>query len=469
MKPTSTVACAAFLCLLLMSAAPALAQRSRPRGGQRQAPRPARQSPPAEPGLRADPTNELGYLLPVSRPSGKTPLILIHGFRPGGKPRENLAADNKYWADLLPRLTGKGYDLYLYQYRTNVASVERLAEVLGVLIDAKLTDRPHLILGHSMGGLVAKSYMADYTHRRGTWQGRKGGETVLGLVTLATPHHGSPLANDPRALDHLALKSYDPHRDAIYAPLVLDVINFFASAPKQSTEHNRSDLRWDNYDNVLKADANTWLLELNRRFAPYHDKTISYVGMMPSWYDPNMITLGVAAGLAVVGPRAIMAVVSGDRGELAELALLATASLVKSPPVLFLYLNSVLFFGYNGHFWFTDGAVPAISAMECGKFEAAAVIAAGGHFICESPFRVRRFEPVPLAKVKLPPVTNSTDFVGAVLKLAEQDVPTEAEGPLPGNTLSITQKITGYNHTEMKQRPEIANLVLQDLASFTRR
>jgi triacylglycerol lipase len=40
------------------------------------------------------------------------------------------------------------------------------------------------IIAHSQGGLVARRYIYDYPG------------TVAGLVTLGTPHHGSPLAND---------------------------------------------------------------------------------------------------------------------------------------------------------------------------------------------------------------------------------------------------------------------------------
>ncbi|QQK74611.1 alpha/beta fold hydrolase [Salicibibacter cibarius] len=44
------------------------------------------------------------------------------------------------------------------------------------------------IIGHSMGGLVARQYI--YHHPR----------TVASLVTLGTPHHGSPLADYYRGL-----------------------------------------------------------------------------------------------------------------------------------------------------------------------------------------------------------------------------------------------------------------------------
>ncbi|MFZ5596802.1 MAG: alpha/beta fold hydrolase [Bacillota bacterium] len=45
-------------------------------------------------------------------------------------------------------------------------------------------SRQFYIIGHSMGGLIARYYI--YHHP----------DTVAGLVTLGTPHHGSPMARD---------------------------------------------------------------------------------------------------------------------------------------------------------------------------------------------------------------------------------------------------------------------------------
>ncbi|HEY8415660.1 MAG TPA: alpha/beta fold hydrolase [Thermaerobacter sp.] len=49
-------------------------------------------------------------------------------------------------------------------------------------------SRPFSVIAHSMGGIVARRYMAVYP------------EEVAALVTLGTPHHGSPLAEDYRWL-----------------------------------------------------------------------------------------------------------------------------------------------------------------------------------------------------------------------------------------------------------------------------
>lgn len=52
-------------------------------------------------------------------------------------------------------------------------------------------SRPFSVIAHSMGGIVARRYMADHP------------EEVAAVVTLGTPHHGSPLAEHYRWLGSL--------------------------------------------------------------------------------------------------------------------------------------------------------------------------------------------------------------------------------------------------------------------------
>ena len=63
---------------------------------------------------------------------------------------------------------------------------------IALLMKQKIDQEPSLssrndiiILAHSMGGLVARAYMAE----------TDGGDKVAKLITLATPHHGTPAAN----------------------------------------------------------------------------------------------------------------------------------------------------------------------------------------------------------------------------------------------------------------------------------
>lgn len=60
----------------------------------------------------------------------------------------------------------------------------RMAEKIEVLKRDHGLSPQFSIIAHSMGGLVSRQYIYEHPH------------TVAGLVTLGTPHHGSPLAED---------------------------------------------------------------------------------------------------------------------------------------------------------------------------------------------------------------------------------------------------------------------------------
>ncbi len=60
---------------------------------------------------------------------------------------------------------------------------ELLQKKIQILQEAKNLKKKFYIIAHSMGGLVARRYIYKYP------------DVVKGLVTLGTPHHGSPLAD----------------------------------------------------------------------------------------------------------------------------------------------------------------------------------------------------------------------------------------------------------------------------------
>ncbi len=66
------------------------------------------------------------------------------------------------------------------------ADIDQLADALDQHI-ARVREqtgaRKVLLVGHSMGGLIARARLA-----------RRGGDDVVGLITLATPHQGAELA-----------------------------------------------------------------------------------------------------------------------------------------------------------------------------------------------------------------------------------------------------------------------------------
>lgn len=143
--------------------------------------------------------------------SKKHDLILVHGFTNKHRwSRAFLERCLERWG------SGRVYVLYLNSHNkityrklagqkityigknsslAGCCSVSRQAgymeEKINILKEHGLT--PHFyIIAHSMGGLVSRSYICRQP------------DTVAGLVTLGTPHHGSPLANAYSWLGRLA-------------------------------------------------------------------------------------------------------------------------------------------------------------------------------------------------------------------------------------------------------------------------
>ena len=124
------------------------------------------------------------WLMPRARPSQRIypgspapPVLLLHGY----------GCNSGYWVHLVPLLDAArishacadleplGGDIDGY-----VPAVARAVEAL-----CEASGAPRVaILGHSMGGLVARAYVR-----------RHGAARVSRIITLGTPHHGTSLAN----------------------------------------------------------------------------------------------------------------------------------------------------------------------------------------------------------------------------------------------------------------------------------
>lgn len=120
----------------------------------------------------------------------RIPLILIHGWQWD-------MFDCGHWEDWMPKtdpfaplithVTSEAgirthYKTYLFRY-FSANSVRANADDLATAIASAGLSRP-VIVGHSMGGLMGRALMA-----------RKGSDAVRALLTLGTPHAGSPLAD----------------------------------------------------------------------------------------------------------------------------------------------------------------------------------------------------------------------------------------------------------------------------------
>ncbi|MFC7486480.1 esterase/lipase family protein [Knoellia sp. CPCC 206453] len=122
------------------------------------------------------------HLAPVQRgllishlEAAGTPILLVHGF-----------IDNRSIFTLLRRgLTRRGFgSVYAMNYSSLTADVRTAAAQLGEEIEAIVADTGYEkihVVGHSLGGLIARYYVT-----------RLGGdEHVHTLVTLGTPHQGT--------------------------------------------------------------------------------------------------------------------------------------------------------------------------------------------------------------------------------------------------------------------------------------
>ena len=108
--------------------------------------------------------------------AGRPPLLLIHGY----------GCSRAVWWWQRRRLEAAGWSVATINLEPLYTSIDNYVEPLARRIDEVLAQSgaPQLILiGHSMGGLVARAYLR-----------RHGTARVRLLVTLGTPHGGSELA-----------------------------------------------------------------------------------------------------------------------------------------------------------------------------------------------------------------------------------------------------------------------------------
>jgi pimeloyl-ACP methyl ester carboxylesterase len=133
-------------------------------------------------------------LTPVgSEDDSKTPVILIHGLQLDRTSCRSIAGWDAAGATF-PALTSalhrndstaRAYQLYALRYAT-FEPVATAVQFLRAEVESRgWQNRDIVLVGHSMGGLVGRGYLAAY-----------GAEHVRALVTLGTPHAGSPFAND---------------------------------------------------------------------------------------------------------------------------------------------------------------------------------------------------------------------------------------------------------------------------------
>ncbi|MBO3715490.1 MAG: alpha/beta fold hydrolase [Candidatus Accumulibacter sp.] len=192
----------------------------------------------------------------------RLPVLLVHGY----------GCSRGAWWWLRRRLEAAGWTVATISLEPVYASIDDYVEPLARRIDAVLaqtgSDRL-LLVGHSMGGLVARRYLQ-----------RCGSARVARLVTLGTPHQGSQLAHIGAGENARQMR---PHSDwlralANPAPL-LDTVVIYSP-----------------HDNFVMPQAN---LELPGATA----RAIDGLGHLAMLFSPR-VAVALLAALAAAGGAA---------------------------------------------------------------------------------------------------------------------------------------------------------------------
>lgn len=106
-------------------------------------------------------------------------LLFIHGWT-----SSPIACWNTFITNLHPLIKEAGYTKYLTLGYNTSMPIDKNGELLSLYLQNNLNGAKVDIVAHSMGGLVSRSALENY----------KKGNLVQNLITLGTPHKGSPMA-----------------------------------------------------------------------------------------------------------------------------------------------------------------------------------------------------------------------------------------------------------------------------------
>lgn len=114
--------------------------------------------------------------------SGAPRAVLIHG----------LDEPGNIWDELAPALEAGGFEVWEFRY-PNDQAIDRSAELLAEHWPRLERDSPVVLIGHSMGGLVARDFVSRLRHPVSAVPGVDG-PGVDGLILVGTPNQGSDWA-----------------------------------------------------------------------------------------------------------------------------------------------------------------------------------------------------------------------------------------------------------------------------------
>jgi pimeloyl-ACP methyl ester carboxylesterase len=129
---------------------------------------------------RPAPASDVGPTGQASRAPRR--VLLIHG----------LDEPGTLWNDLVPPLAAAGFEVWELRF-PNDQGVDRSAAFLAQHWHLLPDDGPAFLIGHSMGGLVAREFVSLWRHPVGATP-KIEGAPVEGLILVGTPNHGSAWA-----------------------------------------------------------------------------------------------------------------------------------------------------------------------------------------------------------------------------------------------------------------------------------
>jgi len=109
-------------------------------------------------------------------------VLLVHG----------LDEPGSIWDDLIPALGGAGFEVWEFRY-PNDQGIDRSADYLAERWTDLPEDSPVVLIGHSMGGLVARDFVSRLRHPAGS-PAPGTGPAVSGVILVGTPNQGSEWA-----------------------------------------------------------------------------------------------------------------------------------------------------------------------------------------------------------------------------------------------------------------------------------
>jgi pimeloyl-ACP methyl ester carboxylesterase len=203
---------------------------------------------------------------------GRMPLILVHGI---GAEEDHYFNWSRFlaFAEKNPEFN-KRYKVYLFRYETS-QSVPELSYTLQNTLRqfiSELHGQKIRIMAYSEGGLLTRNALQDPVINASTEK----------VITVATPFHGSPLANP--AWLRAQLK-----QESIFSPVrMTHKISYWVARKKYPSFE--ADFHWDNFDNAISEEEYSRTNgrgELKGYVTAYSDKLITYGSYFGADIDPQ--------------------------------------------------------------------------------------------------------------------------------------------------------------------------------------